>query len=131
MAGKIIADTLEHSTAGSVTTDYVVNGIAKAWVKYNGTGTIAIDDSLNVTSLTDSATGQHSYTFTNNMSSTDFTHLASAGIGSSSTNSFVGVRAYGIALVTSGVGNNTHVINTAAATYDASSVASSNHGDLA
>jgi hypothetical protein len=31
MAGTIIADTLTHSTAGSVTTDYVVNGSAKAW----------------------------------------------------------------------------------------------------
>ena len=26
MAGKIVADTLEHSTAGSVDTQYVVNG---------------------------------------------------------------------------------------------------------
>ena len=32
MAGKIIADTLEHSTAGSVDRNqYVVNGSAKAW----------------------------------------------------------------------------------------------------
>ena len=31
MAGKIIADTLEHSTAGSLTTDYVVNGSAKGY----------------------------------------------------------------------------------------------------
>ena len=31
MAGKIIADTLEHSTAGSIATNYVVEGSAKAW----------------------------------------------------------------------------------------------------
>ena len=35
MAGKIIADTLEHSTAGSLTTDYVVNGSAKAWIRFD------------------------------------------------------------------------------------------------
>ena len=29
--GKIKADTLEHSTAGSLDTQYVVNGSAKAW----------------------------------------------------------------------------------------------------
>ena len=29
--GKIKADTLEHSTAGSLDTSYVVNGSAKAW----------------------------------------------------------------------------------------------------
>ena len=32
MAGKIVADTLEHSTAGSIATNYVVEGSLKAWV---------------------------------------------------------------------------------------------------
>ena len=39
--GKIKADTLEHSTAGSLDTSYVVNGSAKAWVNFNGTSTFA------------------------------------------------------------------------------------------
>ena len=34
--GKIKADTLEHSTAGSLDTSYVVNGSAKAWTNING-----------------------------------------------------------------------------------------------
>jgi hypothetical protein len=35
--GKIKADTLEHSTAGSLDTQYVVNGSAKVtWVNYTG-----------------------------------------------------------------------------------------------
>jgi hypothetical protein len=38
MAGKIIADQIEHSTAGSLDTSYVVNGSAKAWVNFDGTG---------------------------------------------------------------------------------------------
>jgi hypothetical protein len=41
MAGKIIADQIEHSTAGSLDTSYVVNGSAKAWVNFDGTGTPA------------------------------------------------------------------------------------------
>jgi hypothetical protein len=57
MAGKIVADTLEHSTAGSIATNYVVEGSAKAWVNFNGTGTIAARDSLNVSSLTDVSAG--------------------------------------------------------------------------
>ena len=57
--GKIKADTLEHSTAGSVTTDYVVNGSAKVWVNFNGTGTIAARDSLNVSGLVDNSTGNY------------------------------------------------------------------------
>jgi hypothetical protein len=77
MAGKIIADTLEHSTAGSVTTDYVVNGSAKAWADWDGTGTPALNDSLNVASLIDNATGDQSITFTNSFSS-DFWTIAAA-----------------------------------------------------
>ena len=71
MAGKIVADTLEHSTAGSVTTDYVVNGSAKAWVNFNGTGTIAARDSLNVSGLVDGGTGVYSYNITNALGNTN------------------------------------------------------------
>ena len=59
MAGKIIADQIEHSTAGSIATNYVVNGVEKCWVNLNGTGTIAIRGSLNVASLTDDGTGDY------------------------------------------------------------------------
>ena len=40
---------------------------AKAWVNFNGTGTVAIRDSHNVSSLTDESVGQYSFNFTNNM----------------------------------------------------------------
>ena len=53
MAGKIIADTLEHSTAGSVDTQFVVNGSAKCWISYNTVTTVSTYDSLNVSTLTD------------------------------------------------------------------------------
>tara|TARA_R110001606_G_scaffold139269_1_gene277740 strand:- start:200 stop:580 length:381 start_codon:yes stop_codon:yes gene_type:complete len=43
----------------TVATGYVVNGSAKAWVNFNGTGTVAIRDSLNVASLTDVGTGNY------------------------------------------------------------------------
>ena len=79
MAGTIIADTLTHSTAGSVTTDYVVNGSAKAWVNFNGTGTIAIRDSFNVTSLDDNGTGNYDVNFTNAMGNADFSSQVTAG----------------------------------------------------
>ena len=65
MAGKIVADTLEHSTAGSVDTQYVVNGSAKAWSTFNASGGTPTNlDNLNVSSLTDTATGQTTLNFT-------------------------------------------------------------------
>ena len=36
--GKIKADTLEHSTAGSLDTSYVVNGSAKAYLSMDSSG---------------------------------------------------------------------------------------------
>jgi len=72
MAGKIIADTLEHSTAGSLDTSYVVNGSAKAWVNFNGTGTVAVRGSNNVTSITDNGTGDYTENFTNAMNDANY-----------------------------------------------------------
>lgn len=80
MAGTIIADTLTHSTAGSVTTDYVVNGSAKAWNSFNGTGTIAFIKSLNGSSLVDAGTGEYDVNITSAMDSTSYSILAGNGL---------------------------------------------------
>lgn len=70
MAGTIIADTLTHSTAGSVTTDYVVNGSAKAWAVTDLTGTLS--DSLNISSADDDGTADFGLNFTNSFGSTAY-----------------------------------------------------------
>ena len=78
MAGKIIADTLEHSTAGSVTTDYVVNGSAKEWINFNGTGTIAIRDSANVASIVDRGTASYTVNASNAFGNANYATTAMA-----------------------------------------------------
>jgi hypothetical protein len=65
--------------AGNITTTNVQDGLAKAWVNFNGEGTIATRASLNVASLTDNGTGNHEYNLTNNMSSANYARLVSAG----------------------------------------------------
>ena len=70
--GKIKADTLEHSTAGSLDTSYVVNGSAKAWVNFDGTNTISIRDSFSVSSIDDDGTGLYSYNLSNAMSNANY-----------------------------------------------------------
>ena len=64
MAGKIVADTLEHSTAGSVDTQYVVNGSAKAWLQYLQ-ATPVVTDSFNISSVADNSTGDFTVNYTN------------------------------------------------------------------
>jgi uncharacterized protein (AIM24 family) len=50
---------------------------ARAWVNFNGTGTVAIRDSGNVSSLTDSGTTQYTVNFSNSLTSVNYAALAS------------------------------------------------------
>ena len=73
MAGKIIADTIETGAGADIPTSYVVNGSAKAWVNINGSsGTPIARDSLNVSSITDSATGRYAPVLTSAMGNTNY-----------------------------------------------------------
>ncbi len=45
---------------------------AKAWVNFNGTGTVAIRDSFNVSSITDNGVGDYTVNFTNAMDDANY-----------------------------------------------------------
>ena len=57
---------------GSTTTEPSIPALdqrmAKAWVNFNGTGTVAIRDSYNVSSITDNRIGDYDVNFTNSIS---------------------------------------------------------------
>ena len=82
--GKIKADTLEHSSAGSLDTQFVVDGSAKARGQH-AAGTLQ-SGSLNHSSITDHATGSFSHNFTNSFANILYSHVGSAtyNAGSSS-----------------------------------------------
>ena len=66
--GKLIADTIEHNTGISVTTDNVVRGTAKAWIAWvYSSSTPTTRDSFNITSNTDTGTGDVAFNLTNAM----------------------------------------------------------------
>jgi hypothetical protein len=62
------------ATTGTVLNDATV-GVCRAWVNFNGTGTVAIRASFNVTSITDNGTGNYTVNFTTAM--TDANYAAS------------------------------------------------------
>ena len=107
--------------------------IAAVWVNFNGTGTIAIRDSINVTSLTDNGTANHHVNLTNNMASEAY-HVSNSTAGN-------GADVWGFANTTTAgsyEANRIHVIlryvqNNAAATAaaDRATMTTSAHGDLA
>jgi len=51
-----VGNTSTYVSDGGNVTQNTVQGIAKAWVNFNGTGTIATRDSFNVSSLNDDTT---------------------------------------------------------------------------
>jgi hypothetical protein len=55
-----------NGTAWTSATPTAVNSsqLAKAWVNFNGTGTVAIRGSFNVSSITDNGTGDYTVNFT-------------------------------------------------------------------
>jgi hypothetical protein len=92
--GTLKADTLTHSTAGSLDTNYVVNGSAKAWLNINQTSTQAIRESFNVSSIADNGTGLTTVTVSSAFANNDY--LATIALrmqsGTSNTGSSGGVN---------------------------------------
>ena len=60
------ADTIQSTGGGAAT--LTKQRAAKAWANFNGSGTLAVRDSFNVTSISDDGTGLYSVDFSNAMS---------------------------------------------------------------
>ena len=66
------------------------SGLCKAWVNFNGTSTVAIRASYNVSSITDNGTGQYTVNFTTAMVDANYCVV---GMSINETNAFVVMRA--------------------------------------
>tara|TARA_R110000751_G_scaffold19395_1_gene57956 strand:- start:190 stop:561 length:372 start_codon:yes stop_codon:yes gene_type:complete len=109
------------------TASRAVSGVAAAWVNFNGTGTIAIRDSVNVASLTDNGTGDYTVTYTNAMANSNYAiSLASIENNTNgadiyiSNNTSPSTTSHILEYVLAGTGK-----------YDVAQVHSTTHGDLA
>lgn len=73
-------NTLQNAAGSkSVPVDTVVDGSAKAWVNFNGTGTVAIRRAFNVSSITDNGTGDYTINLTSALLDVDFSVSGTAG----------------------------------------------------
>ena len=66
------ANIQDTSGGNNSTPEQINQGRAKAWINFDGTGTIAIRDSFNVSSITDDDTGRYTITFTNAFANTNY-----------------------------------------------------------
>jgi len=69
--GSLLADVVKSSTSSPITFQNTsgteIGTLCRAWVNFNGTGTVAIRASFNVSSITDNGTGDYTINFTTAM----------------------------------------------------------------
>jgi hypothetical protein len=92
MAGALTISTLNND-AGVLATQNGMTGIAKAWVNFNGTGTVAIRDSFNGSSITDNGTGDYTVNFTTAMPNANYSVQQSFGSSTTAVGDNVRVQA--------------------------------------
>jgi len=85
----IISNTGQVTIQGENTnTTNLQQGLAKCWLRMRGDNTPIINDSLNITSITDQATGNFRVTIANDMTDANFCAVTGAG-GVSSNNTLM------------------------------------------
>jgi hypothetical protein len=100
-----------NSTATGVsigTAGYLSSQLAKAWVNFNGTGTVAIRDSYNVSSITDISTGEYYVNFSTALNNTNYCAVGSSRVVVGSRTSVIGFTNYTTTSVRIGVINLTN-----------------------
>ena len=60
------------NTLAPAAINHVMEGSAKSWVNFNGTGTIATRDTFNVSSMDDNGTGNYDINFSSNMNNGNY-----------------------------------------------------------
>ncbi len=78
LTGVTTAGSISVTGEGNSTTTNLQQGLCKAWVRYDGTDPGSGLDSLNISSITDSGTGDQRPAFTNNMGNTVYSITATS-----------------------------------------------------
>ena len=66
-----------------------IGTLCRAWVNFNGTGTVAIRGSFNVSSITDNGTGDYTVNFTNAMTDANYSITGAVSFNGGSTPSAI------------------------------------------
>jgi uncharacterized protein (AIM24 family) len=88
VAGEILNDQSDIETQVKAATNATGDApiyACRAWVNFNGTGTVAIRASGNVSSITDNGTGDYTVNFATAMPDADYSAQGTADIASSGT----------------------------------------------
>ena len=76
--GVSTATSTLPSEGGAATTN-VVQGLTKSWIRFNGSSTIAINDSFNCSTIADNGTGDYTMTMQSAMNNVNYAQTCGAG----------------------------------------------------
>lgn len=96
------------NAGGSVNPSTNIDGInysCRAWVNFNGTGTVAMRASGNVTNITDNGTGDYTVNFTNAMSDANYSVVGLSSGSGSAISMFSNISGAGATSVASNTNN--------------------------
>lgn len=103
MAGTLVLDTLQNGAGtASTSADNVINGCAKAWVKFsvNTSGTVTVNGNYNLSSVTRNAAGRYTFTFSTNMANANYSVVTSQGLDPTGGTGIYPIIFYGVSGVT-------------------------------
>lgn len=80
-AGITFPDTVQQTNGMTMTGGNPKYYAARAWVNFNGSGTVAIRAAVNVSSITDNATGNYTVNFTTAMPDANYVTVCTAARG--------------------------------------------------
>lgn len=86
--GNLRVDTITASDGSSPVT-LTKQSAAKVWANYNGTGTPAVRDSFNLSSITDNGTGDNTVNLSNSMSNSNYSTSGSGNEQDNNTGFYV------------------------------------------
>ena len=75
--GKTSAGDITVTSEGGAAMQSLQQGLAKCWIFFNGFGTVSVNDSLNISGITDNATGSFTPAFSNSFSSVNYVPVCS------------------------------------------------------
>jgi hypothetical protein len=132
LTGKTSAGDVTITSEGGAATQSLQQGLAKAWAGYNQTGTPAVDDSLNVASLVDTATGKTFVNFSSNMNNAGYSVSLAVSKWDSTDdgNSTCAIGSTTVVRTTAGHPS-THAEAAVKGNFDTANICSTVHGDLA
>jgi len=87
-----IGNTSTYVSDGGAVTQNTVQGLAKVWCRWELSGTASIENSYNITSLTDVGTGLSTLTIANDFSDTKYSATMGAGEIAGGGNRQIGMR---------------------------------------